>query len=153
MSRVRRLVFVLFLGGLATIFVTQLSAQTVDCGKADSAAEKRICAYNELDKAEATMKVALDRALAQFAESGEKYKASDPLPKSEQADQIVSERRIRRSLLASQKAWLAYRESACGSVNDLFYLGSIADEETTFCKADLTKERTKFLNDYFNNDK
>ena len=153
MSRILHLAFVLFLGSLATIFVKQLSAQTVDCGKADSAAEKRICADHELDKAEAAMKVAFDRALAQFSYSLKKHTEKDPLPESEQAEQKIAEQKMRRALRASQKAWVAYRESACGAVNDSFEGGSISDEIATFCKADLTKDRTKFLNDYFNNDK
>ncbi len=98
------------------------------------------------------MKIAFDGALAQFVDAPWKSKETDQFPKSEREDQIAWNQKMRRSLQASQRAWLAYRVSACGAVSDSAAGGTIADEEVTFCKVGLTKERTKFLNDYFHHD-
>lgn len=153
MSKVLNFAPMLIVVFLVSNFNLHLAAQETDCPAGQTTAENRACAHRHLDEAEAAMKIAFQRALAQFANGPEKPMDAEPLPKSERGDEIAWRRRVRSGLLVSQKAWLAYRESACGSVNDLFYMGTIADEEVTFCKADLTKARTKFIEDYFNSDK
>jgi uncharacterized protein YecT (DUF1311 family) len=71
------------------------------------------------------------------------------LPNGEERQQAQYEARMRRALIASQKAWLEYREAACNSVAVMYDGGTITGPAIPSCQADITRERAKFLRDYF----
>ena len=96
---------------------------------------------------ETELKEALSSALQQYSESTSKENA--PLPKSEEIEQHNYYARMRRTILESQKAWVQYRTAACNSVETMYDGGTITSSAVPSCQAALTRERAKFLRDYF----
>lgn len=124
-----------------------VSAQQLDCNKPKSSNEQAKCSDQELTSAEADLKEALSEALQRYSASTDKEKA--PLPKSEELDQRNWKARMRRFILASQRAWLQYRTEACNSVAVMYDGGTITASAVPSCQAALTRERARFLRDYF----
>jgi uncharacterized protein YecT (DUF1311 family) len=50
---------------------------------------------------------------------------------------------VRKRLIASQRAWVSYREQECQFVNDL--AGGSGSANMLDCQADMTRERTLYL--------
>ncbi|MFL6726148.1 MAG: lysozyme inhibitor LprI family protein [Sphingomicrobium sp.] len=92
-------------------------------GKASSQMEMNMCAEQELERADKALNAAWVKARASAKD--------DP--------------RTTKLLLASQRAWLKYRDAECALVADLDRGGSIAPQSQRECAVDLTKERTKDL--------
>ena len=110
------------------------------CGKHSSTAERAQCAEEELKGAEADMKHALSQAVALYtpgtSERGD-------------AQQTAWERKIRADLNVSQSAWADYVRETCGAVADTYDKGTLTEVTVSECKAELTRQRTKILRDYF----
>jgi len=132
---------------VSCLFGPFTSAQKIDCGKLTISAEQVQCADQELAAAEADLKEALSAALQQYSETPPEE--DTPLPKSEEREQRRYDARMRRSLLASQKAWVRYQTAACSSVAVMFEGGTITASEVPLCQAALARERANFLRDYF----
>jgi len=124
-----------------------ISAPKLDCSKPNSSAEQAQCADQELAATEADLKEALSGALQQYSESA--AKDDTPLPKNEDQEQRQYDTRMRRAILASHKAWVQYRAAACNSIAKMYDGGTIAASAVPSCQAALTRERAKFLRDYF----
>ena len=127
-----------------------LPAQS-NCGKLLSTAEQAECVNQELQVAESEMNAAFETALENFTPNSKVQKSwtGPALPKSEQDDQVKWEARMRQKLRASQEAWLRYRETACATVREMYDGGTIVEVDVPGCKTDLTESRTKFLREYF----
>lgn len=110
------------------------------CGKASSTAEMAQCAEKELQAAEADMKQALSRAVAQYTPVATERR---------DAQQVAWEQKIRRDLDASQTAWAEYVRVSCGAVADTYDKGTLTEINVPECKAELTRQRAKFLKIYF----
>jgi uncharacterized protein YecT (DUF1311 family) len=141
-----KVMYPLLVWGLA-LLAPCISAQKLDCNKPISSAEQAECAHQELTAAEADLKEALSGALQQYSESS--GKENTPLPKSEEREQRDYDAKMRGSILASQKAWIQYRTAACQSVAMMYDGGTISASAVPSCQAALTRERAKFLRDYF----
>jgi len=137
----------------ALFVVSSILAQSDSCAQLKSNAARSQCANQQLETAEHDLNLAFDAALRNYTEGAVKRDEGQPLPKSEEKEQIRWEHTMLRKLRDSQRAWLAYRESACGTVEAMFEGGNIASVAVPFCKADLTAERTKFLRAYFREDR
>ena len=129
------------------IAAPRLCAQGVDCSSPRSNADETQCARQELTAAEDDLKLAFAEALRQY--SGTIDKKDTTLPKSAATEQGQYEAKMRRALAASQEAFVQYRTAACLSVAQMYEGGSIAELEVASCKAALTRDRSKFLRDYF----
>jgi uncharacterized protein YecT (DUF1311 family) len=128
------------------LIVPSTSAQS-NCDKPVSTAEEQQCADQELATAEAGLKEALETALRRYSHS--KVREDIRLPKSDEHQQAQYEARMRHTLIASQKAWLQYRESACNSVAEMYEGGTATGPAVASCRTEMTRERAKFLRDYF----
>lgn len=123
------------------------NAQQVDCNSPKSSAEQTECAGQALTAAEADLKQAFADALRQYSEATGKGDAT--LPKSEEREQGHYEAKMRRSLIASQRAWVQYRAAACMSVAEMYDGGTITTQAVRSCQTALARDRSKFLRDYF----
>ena len=112
-----------------------------------SSADQAQCAEQELTKAEADLNEAFADALQQYSQTGSK--TNDALPKSEAREQGQYEARMRNALIASQEIWLRYRTAACKCVAEMYDGGTITASAVPACQAALSRERAKFLRDYF----
>src|ERR1700722_1585254 len=95
-------------------------AQNNDCAEAQSTTEQKECAYQHLTAAEADMKLAFDHALALYLPRPEEKNETPVLPKYDREQETKWKKQTLRHLRMSQKAWLAYRESACEAVKDKY---------------------------------
>lgn len=129
------------------------SAQKMDCSKPASSAEQDECADRELAKAEADLKNAFADALQHYTPSADEQKENAALPKFDRVHEAQYERRMRRDLEVSQKIWLQYRTAACAAVFDTYDSGTIGPSIASLCKEEITRQRIKFLHDYFAEDK
>jgi uncharacterized protein YecT (DUF1311 family) len=123
-------------------------AQGVDCGKAPSTAEQYQCANNELSTAERNLEAAFADAIQHYTPNADETKEND-LPQPEREQHAQYERKMRQSLELSQKIWLQYRSAACSAVSDLYEGGTMGPTALALCKAEIAKQRAKFLHDNF----
>jgi uncharacterized protein YecT (DUF1311 family) len=56
---------------------------------------------------------------------------------------------MRQRLQLSQKIWLQYQSAACAAVSDFYEGGTMGPTAATLCKAEIAKQRAKFLRDNF----
>jgi uncharacterized protein YecT (DUF1311 family) len=127
-------------------------AQQEDCGTAQSNEDRAQCADRELASAEKDLKEAFAQAVDQYASTADRNRETAAVPNHDRDRQVRWEQRMRRDLNLSQKASLDYRQSACGTVAEMYDGGTIAAVGVPLCKAEMTRARTKFLRDYFDND-
>jgi uncharacterized protein YecT (DUF1311 family) len=80
-----------------------------------------------------------------FTPDIQELKEINALPKYDREFALESNRKILRKLRESQKAWYAYRESACGAVEQTYEGGTITALVIPLCKIEITQQRTKFL--------
>ena len=99
------------------------------------------------------MKLAFDHALETYIPTPEAKKETQMLPKFDREQQIKWEKQMLRDLRKSQIVWLTYRESACGAVRTMYSTGTIAVVAVPLCKAEITNTRTKFLRNYFGDER
>jgi uncharacterized protein YecT (DUF1311 family) len=129
------------------------SAQKMDCGKAASSAEQDQCADQELATAETDLKDAFADALQQYTPTADGQKENATLPKYDKDHETRYEKRMRRDLKVSQRIWFQYRTAACAAVSSMYDGGTISPAAASLCKAEVTRQRIKFLRDYFAEDK
>ena len=127
-------------------------AQESNCSKAASTAEQYQCANNELATAEQDLKAALADALQRYTPKADETK-ENALPPPESAQQAQYERKMRQSLESSQRIWLQYQSAACAAVSDFYEGGTMGPTETALCKAEIARQRAKFLRDNFAGDR
>ena len=123
-------------------------AQELDCGKASSPAEQYQCANNELSTAERNLEAAFADAIQHYTPNADETKEND-LPQPEREQHAQYERKMRQSLELSQKIWLQYRSAACAAVSDVYEGGTMGPTAVALCKAEIAKQRTKFLHENF----
>jgi uncharacterized protein YecT (DUF1311 family) len=130
----------------------RLGAQEPDCKKLESNNAESECFSSRLAKSEAEMQRAYKGALAAYTHSPEEYKTLYPEFSESKYDlehQEETDKRVLRKLRQSQRLWVAYRESACGAIEEKYEGGTIIGEVVPICKDELTKERTKWLEAQF----
>jgi uncharacterized protein YecT (DUF1311 family) len=127
-------------------------AQESSCTKASSTAEQYQCANNELAAAEQDLQSAFADALQRYTSKADDTKEDAPPPpqRDQQADY---ERRMRQRLETSQKMWLQYQSAACAAVSDFYEGGTMGPTAAALCKAEIAKQRAKFLRENFGVDR
>lgn len=126
-------------------------AQKVNCAKPKnlSIAAMGECANRELAAADKELKQTFQEVLAQYTPKATQSPMKPELSNSIDSQQMQWNRRMLEVLKSSQEAWLQYRESACRAVRDSYEGGTSAEINVPECKAQLTRERIKFLRTYF----
>ncbi|MDH4413199.1 MAG: lysozyme inhibitor LprI family protein [Rhizobium sp.] len=104
----------------------------VDCNNAQTQADMNQCAAEDYRKADAAMN-------AQWAETRAAMLARD------KASPPSGDNGAAKRLLASQRAWLAYRDAACDVEGYSVDGGSMQPLVVSSCLADLTTRRTEDL--------
>jgi uncharacterized protein YecT (DUF1311 family) len=104
----------------------------VDCNNAQTQADMNQCAAEDYRKADAAMN-------AQWAETRAAMLAWD------KASPPSGDNGAAKRLLASQRAWLAYRDAACDVEGYSAEGGSMQPLMISSCLAELTKRRTEEL--------
>jgi uncharacterized protein YecT (DUF1311 family) len=127
-------------------------AQESSCGKAPSTAEQYQCANHELATADQDLESAFADALQRYTPKADDMKENAP-PPPERDQQAEYERRMRQRLELSQKIWLQYQSAACAAVSDFYEGGTIGPTAAALCKAEIAKQRAKFLRDNFGADR
>ena len=79
----------------------------------------------------------------------QEQKEINALPKYDRKEALEYYPKMLRKLNKSQKAWLAYRESACGTIKQKYEGGTITALVVPICKIEMTQSRTKFLEENF----
>lgn len=98
--------------------------------------ELNACAEREFDAADAALNKAYAEALKSIPEM-----ASEP-PYDAEAWEAA--------LRASQRAWIAYRDAECNAHVPMFWTGgSGATAEIIGCKSEMTKVRTKVIQEHY----
>jgi uncharacterized protein YecT (DUF1311 family) len=127
-------------------------AQESSCGKAPSTAEQYQCANHELATADQDLESAFADALQRYTPKADDMKENAP-PPPERDQQAEYERRMRQRLELSQKIWLQYQSAACAAVSDFYEGGTMGPTAAALCKAEIAKQRAKFLRDNFGADR
>jgi uncharacterized protein YecT (DUF1311 family) len=138
----------LIVGVCNTLPLTAI-AQESNCGKAPSTAEQYQCANNELATAEQDLQSAFADALQRYTPKADENAPPPP----EKAQQTEYERKMRQRLELSQKMWLQYQTAACAAVSDFYEGGTMGPTAAALCKAEIAKQRAKFLRDNFGVDR
>jgi uncharacterized protein YecT (DUF1311 family) len=131
---------------------SSLFAQNQGCEKLQSTSEQSECLVQKLVQAEADMKRTFQQALSNYLPSTGR---DHEVPKMSKLDVELlheADKRMVRSLRQSQARWLAYRESACSAVENMYDRGTIVAEAVPACKIALTQQRTDWLRSYFEAD-
>jgi uncharacterized protein YecT (DUF1311 family) len=123
-------------------------AQESSCAKAPSTAEQYQCANHELATAEQDLETAFADALQRYTPKADDVK-ENALPPPERDQQSEYERRMRQRLELSQKIWLQYQSAACAAVLDFYESAAMGPTAAALCKAEIAKQRSKFLRDNF----
>ncbi len=126
-----------------------LFAQDQGCEKLQSTAEKSECLAQKLLKAEADMNRAFQQALSNYLPSAERDNEAPKMSKLDLELIHEADKRTVRSLRQSQARWLAYRESACAAIENMYDGGTIVAEAVPACKIELTQQRTDWLRSHF----
>jgi uncharacterized protein YecT (DUF1311 family) len=106
------------------------SASALDCQHPNSTRENNQCAYQAFTEADAKLNETYGRVLALFSGQDEDrwYPTS-----------------TREHLIASEKAWIKYRDENCTAIYWNYKSGSIRDVMELDCRRELTEQRTKSL--------
>jgi uncharacterized protein YecT (DUF1311 family) len=131
---------VIFAAALCLMFVGSANAAgpMPNCADPQSNLEMKMCASQNLTKAEAELSVAFEQAL-KAAES--QYESVRREPGFEQMANMPDE------LRKAEHAWETFRDINCGYQNLVYYGGSMASLAVTGCRLDMTKARIKELRD------
>ena len=129
-----------------------ITAQNTDCSKPASSAEQDACADRVLAMADADLKQAFADALQHFSSTVDEKSDNVALPKYDRDHEARYKRIMRRDLTVSQKIWLQYRTAACTAVSDMYDGGTISPAATSLCREEITRQRIKYLRDYFTED-
>jgi uncharacterized protein YecT (DUF1311 family) len=130
----------IFAAALCLVFVgsANAAAPMPNCADPQSNLEMKMCASQNLTKAEAELSVAFERAL-KAAES--QYESVRHEPGFERMANMPDE------LRKAERAWETFRDINCGYQNLVYYGGSMASLAVTGCRLDMTKARVKELRD------
>jgi uncharacterized protein YecT (DUF1311 family) len=117
-------------------------AQQRGCEKLLSTGEKVRCLEQKTQEAEAKMNQTLDQVSSGYSRHHEEDLSATPKIK-----QIVEDedRLTVAALRQSQAEWLAYRNSACSSVQHSYDGGTSGSWAAEMCRLELTEQRTKWL--------
>jgi uncharacterized protein YecT (DUF1311 family) len=107
-----------------------------DCKDPQSNYDMKMCAEKDWKKADAELKVAYDKALA---EARELYRSTRTTPGYQNMPD--SEAMLRDA----QRAWVLFRDANCKYQYQIYYGGSHAGLAYLLCMADTTKARLKEL--------
>ena len=144
----RNLMTVILLG-----VVCQARAQDAKASYASMAPlEQYQCANHELATADQDLASAFADALQRYTPKADDMKENAP-PPPERDQQAEYERRMRQRLELSQKIWLQYQSAACAAVSDFYEGGTMGPTAAALCKAEMAKQRAKFLRDNFGADR
>lgn len=115
-----------------------LAAQAAHDPRCDSprTPDLMACAGADWNRADAAMNAEYRRVMAQM-----KDQDAHPQPDATTGPTYAA------TLLASQRAWLAFRDAECANEGYKFRGGTMQNLEAVSCKANLTKARTKQLHD------
>jgi uncharacterized protein YecT (DUF1311 family) len=111
-------------------------AHATDCKNPQSNYDMKVCAAEDLKKADADLNVAYTKALA---EARKWYQSTKTIPVY--ANMPDNEAVLRDA----QRAWVTFRDANCKYQYQIYYGGSHAPLAHTLCMADMTKARTKEL--------
>jgi uncharacterized protein YecT (DUF1311 family) len=104
----------------------------IDCANAMTTAEMNVCAERDLDKADAALNAAYQRALKAIP--------------GKAVDEPYDTRSWEEALRKSQRAWLAYRDAECKDHTPMHWSGGTGTTVAVLgCLAALTEARTKEL--------
>jgi uncharacterized protein YecT (DUF1311 family) len=109
-----------------------------NCADPQSNLEMKMCASENLTKADAELNQAFERALE--AAKGQ-YESVRRDPGFESMPNMPDE------LRKVERAWMAFRDANCDYQNLVYYGGSMASLAVIGCRLDMTKARTKELKD------
>ncbi|MBI1212802.1 MAG: DUF1311 domain-containing protein [Alphaproteobacteria bacterium] len=123
---------------LALTCAAYASEPIPDCNDPQSNFEMKMCAKRELTQAEAELKTAFQRALTA---ANTQYEMERHELGFENMPNMPEE------LRKTQNAWETYRDLNCGYQRLVYYGGSMASLAVTGCLRDMTRARTKELND------
>jgi uncharacterized protein YecT (DUF1311 family) len=137
----------LTLAVFSTLSLT-ITAQQMDCSKAATTAEQSQCADNELSTAERDLQSAFTEAIQHYSPAADET-SENKLPRSQRDSHSQYEKTMRDSLELSQKTWLQYRTAACAAVLNIYEGGTMGPVAASLCKAELAKQRARFLRDNF----
>jgi uncharacterized protein YecT (DUF1311 family) len=126
-----------------------LLAQDQACETLPTTPERADCLDQQLANAEADMNRAFQQAISKYLPSAERDSESPKMSKVDLELLHEADKRTARSLRQSQARWLAYRESACTAVANMYDGGTITVEAVPACKTELTQQRTAWLRSYF----
>jgi uncharacterized protein YecT (DUF1311 family) len=123
--------------GVTMVLLAALAGQgaAIDCGDAGTQLAINECFYSEFQKADAELNRQWARTKAVMAGYDKDAPGTEPGPTHAQA------------LLASQRAWLAFRDTQCAIEGYAMRGGSGQAMLVNGCKATLTRERVKQLAD------
>lgn len=125
-------------------------AQESNCEKAPSTPEQYQCANNQLATAEQDLESAFADALQHYTPKADDTKDdAEALSQPEKNQQAGYYKMMRQRLDLSQKMWLQYQSAACAAVLDFYEGGEKGPTAVALCKAELAKQRAKFLRDHF----
>ena len=114
------------------------AAPKANCGDPQSNLEMKMCASQDLTKAEAELARAFERALqaakAQY-DSVRRDAGFETMPN------------MPEELRKVERAWEAFRDANCGYQSLIYYGGTMAPLAVIGCRLDMTKARIKELND------
>jgi uncharacterized protein YecT (DUF1311 family) len=128
-------------------------AQESSCLKAPSSAEQYQCANNELATAQQDLESAYTDAIQHYTPKADDDANENAPPPPERNQQAAYERKMREGLTLSQKIWTQYQSSACAAVNDFYEGGTMGPTAAALCKAEIARQRAKFLRDNFGTDR
>jgi uncharacterized protein YecT (DUF1311 family) len=123
---------------LALSGVGAAAGPNVNCADPQSNLEMKICASQNLNKAEGELGAALERALL-AAKSQYESVRRDP--------GFESMPNMPEALRKAQYAWESFRDLNCDYQNLVYYGGTMASLAVTGCRLDMTKARIKELKD------
>jgi uncharacterized protein YecT (DUF1311 family) len=127
-----------FIALLFSCLLHSAGAQSVNCDSAQTQTEMMICAQQALKKSDSTMNAVYMKLLAALdtgiASAG-----------GETADEALYYVRIKTSVGLSQQHWLAMRDANANTMNNVYYMGSIAPMMISIQRNIDTEARTKYL--------
>jgi len=117
---------------LATVSVTAaLAEDKPDCNNAMTQMDMNICANMDFQKADAELNAVYKKAMAKMRET-DSYLSDDLKGATD-------------TLRDAQRAWIPYRDKACEAYGFLARGGSMEPMLVSNCRADLTNQRIKEL--------
>ncbi len=112
------------------------AAPALNCKDPQSNYEMKMCADQDLKKADAELKIAYDKAIAHARET-DRWSRTRKVSQNKPDDEPL--------LREAQRAWVSFRDANCKYQYQIYYGGSHAGLAYLLCMADTTKARVKEL--------